>query len=73
MDPQANDAARFQHGSGRRVSFGRPSPPIRDQLTAMGHEVGNGRAPGGAQMVVKAAQLGASSDVRKDGHAAGSE
>jgi gamma-glutamyltranspeptidase/glutathione hydrolase len=74
MDPQeANDAARFSHGGGLRVSFEAPiTTSIRDRLALLGHQPGNGSAFGGAQMVVKLARgWAASSDVRKDGHAAG--
>jgi gamma-glutamyltranspeptidase / glutathione hydrolase len=74
MDPQeANDAARFQHSSGRRVSIERPvSAEILKRLEEMGHEVTSGGAHGGAQMVMKLPRgWVASSDVRKDGHAAG--
>jgi gamma-glutamyltranspeptidase / glutathione hydrolase len=74
MDPQeANDAARFQHSSGRRVSIETPvSAEILKRLEEMGHEVTSGGAHGGAQMVMKLPRgWAASSDVRKDGHAAG--
>ena len=74
MDPQeANDAARFQHNRGRRVSFEAPiSEEVRKRLGALGHEVESGSAFGGSQMVVKLRRgWAASSDVRKDGHAAG--
>ncbi len=76
MDPQeANDAARFQHGSARRVSFEAPiSANVLEQLSAKGHEVATDRrfAFGGSQMVVRLPRgWAASSDVRKDGHAAG--
>ena len=76
MDPQeANDAARFQHRSGRQVSFEAPiSEEVLEHLSVMGHEVASDRrfAFGGSQMVVKLARgWAASSDVRKDGHAAG--
>ena len=76
MDPQeANDAARFQHRSGRQVSFESPiCEEVLEHLSAMGHEVASDRrfAFGGSQMVVKLARgWAASSDVRKDGHAGG--
>ena len=74
MDPQeANDAARFQHNRGRRVSFEAPiREEVRKRLGALGHEVESGSAFGGSQMVVKLRRgWAASSDVRKDGHAAG--
>jgi gamma-glutamyltranspeptidase / glutathione hydrolase len=74
MDPQeANDAARFQHNSGRRVSFEGPiDEGVRARLAELGHDVTSGRAFGGSQMVVKLPRgWAASSDVRKDGHAAG--
>ena len=76
MDPQeANDAARFQHRSGRRVDFEAPVPrEVLDALASMGHEVSSDRAFafGGSQMVVKLERgWAASSDVRKDGQAAG--
>ncbi len=74
MDPQeANDAARFQHNRGRRVSFEAPiHEEVRKRLGALGHEVESGSAFGGSQMVVKLGRgWAASSDVRKDGHAAG--
>ncbi|MEX2571921.1 MAG: gamma-glutamyltransferase [Gemmatimonadota bacterium] len=74
MDPQeANDAARFQHNSGARVSFESPiSLEVRNRLAAMGHDVNSGSAFGGSQMVVKLPRgWAASSDVRKDGHAGG--
>ncbi len=76
MDPQeANDAARFQHMRGRRVGFEAPVPAeVLDELASMGHEVSSERtfAFGGSQMVVKLDRgWAASSDVRKDGQAAG--
>ncbi len=76
MDPQeANDAARFQHSRDRRVSFEAPiSSEVLRALASMGHEVAQERsyAFGGSQMVVKLPRgWAASSDVRKDGHAAG--
>lgn len=74
MDPQeANDAARFQHNSGTRVSFESPiSEEVRAALAALGHDVNSGTAFGGSQMVLKLPRgWAASSDVRKDGHAAG--
>lgn len=74
MDPQeANDAARFQHSSARRVSFEAPiTDEVRRELSALGHDVNDGAAFGGSQMVVKLLRgWAASSDVRKDGHAAG--
>jgi gamma-glutamyltranspeptidase / glutathione hydrolase len=74
MDPQeANDAARFQHSSGKRVTIEAPvGPDVLVKLEAMGHEVTSGGAHGGSQMVVRLPRgWAASSDVRKDGHAAG--
>jgi gamma-glutamyltranspeptidase / glutathione hydrolase len=74
MDPQeANDAARFQHMEGKRVSIEAPVPPrALERLREMGHEVTSGGAHGGCQMVVRLRRgWAASSDVRKDGHAAG--
>ena len=76
MDPQeANDAARFQHSSGRRVGFEAPVPAeVLNELASMGHEVSSSRtaAFGGSQMVVRLERgWAASSDVRKDGQAAG--
>ncbi|MEX2583828.1 MAG: gamma-glutamyltransferase [Gemmatimonadota bacterium] len=74
MDPQeANDAARFQHTGGGRVAFEHPiGPDVLAELEAMGHHVSSGGAFGGSQMVVKLPRgWAASSDVRKDGHAAG--
>lgn len=76
MDPQeANDAARFQHSSGRRVSFEDPIPDsVLVGLSSLGHQVSKERtnAFGGSQMVVKLPRgWAASSDVRKDGQAAG--
>jgi len=74
MDPQeANDAARFRHHDGLRVSFEDPIGfETRERLEAMGHEVASGGDYGGAQMVVRLPRgWAASSDVRKDGHAAG--
>ena len=76
MDPQeANDAARFQHMGGRRVGFEAPvAQDVLDELASMGHEVSSERtfAFGGSQMVLKLERgWAASSDVRKDGQAAG--
>lgn len=76
MDPQeANDAARFQHSGGLRVGFEAAVPAdVLDELASMGHEVSSSRtaAFGGSQMVVRLERgWAASSDVRKDGHAAG--
>ncbi len=74
MDPQeANDAARFQHYNGLRVGFEEPiGSDVLERLEALGHEVTSGGAFGGSQMVVKLPRgWAASSDVRKDGHAAG--
>ena len=74
MDPQeANDAARFQHNSGIRVGFEDPiGADVLSALEGMGHEVRSGGAFGGSQMVIRLPRgWAASSDVRKDGHAAG--
>jgi gamma-glutamyltranspeptidase / glutathione hydrolase len=74
MDPQeANDAARFQHGSGLRVTLEAPlGADIQEALRAMGHDVVSGGFHGGMQAVMRLPRgWAASSDVRKDGHAAG--
>ena len=79
MDPQeANDAGRFYHRGGR-ADFEAPIPDdVLEALRRRGHRVRGARdvdyspAFGGCQMVVRLARgWAASSDVRKDGHAAG--
>ncbi|HUE95322.1 MAG TPA: gamma-glutamyltransferase family protein, partial [Longimicrobiaceae bacterium] len=70
MDPQeANDAARFRHNSGTRVSFEAPiGEEVRAALRARGHDVGEGGDYGGSQIVVKLPRgWAAASDPRKDG------
>ena len=75
MDLQdALDAARFRHLSGPRVVFEDPiGDEVRTALEAMGHEVLEERSDyGGAQAVMRLPRgWAASSDPRKDGHAAG--
>jgi gamma-glutamyltranspeptidase/glutathione hydrolase len=74
MDPQeANDAARFQHGGGLRVSLEAPiGDDVLEILRGMGHDAISGGFHGGMQAVMRLSRgWAASSDVRKDGHAAG--
>ena len=78
MDPQeAIDAARFRHGSGRRVVIENVTPELQAELEALGHEIYpwtgyRGDGHGGGQMVVRLERGWAgASDARKDGLAIG--
>ena len=74
MDPQeANDAGRFQHTGGLRVTLEAPiGEGVLAALRALGHDAVSGGYHGGMQAVSRLQRgWAASSDVRKDGHAAG--
>jgi len=74
MDPQkANDAARFQHTGGIRVTLEVPiGGDVLAALRALGHDAVSGGYHGGMQAVIRLQRgWAASSDVRKHGHAAG--